>query len=100
MRKAKFYINLREIPNHQTLYLTYLSKELILTTGGNIFSMDKEASSTGVIKRCSQTALFVKIRDHFLNLYRKKEEWENTTTHTFNFSEFLEGKCVMYFNIY
>ena len=98
MGKAKFYINLREMPNHQTLYLKYLSKELILTTAGNIFSMDKESSSTGVIKRCPLTDLCKKIRDHFLNLHRKKEEWENTTTHQFNFSEFSEGKCVIYFN--
>ena len=100
LSKAKLYKELGETLDIgrvlQKSYLSYICKELYLTTKSNIFSWDTETKTSGVIKRVPEKLLLIKMRDRFLNLGRIYEtaQWKNTPTHDFHFSQFDPGNDV------
>ena len=95
--KAKLYVNLHDMINEQATYLTYLTKELFLTTHGKIYDMGdvKQVASDGLIHRCSESKVRGKLQQHFLNLSRnpRAPEWDDTDAHIFTPSTFGAGKC-------
>lgn len=103
--KAKLYVNLRNAVNLQATYLTYLTRELFLTTHGKIYNMGSanQVATDGLINRCSEDQVRQKLQQHFLNLSRGTNQtavWDTTEVHNFTFSDFAEGKfdvCMILF---
>ena len=103
--KAKLYVNLHDTVNLQATYLTYLTRELFLTTHGKIYNMGNanQVATDGLIQRCSEDEVRNKLQQHFLNLSRETNRtalWDTTEVHNFTFSEFAVGKfdvCMILF---
>ena len=102
--KAKLYKKLGQTPMSgvmlQKCFLSYISKELYLTTKSNIFTWDVGTNASGELQRVPEIILLKQMRERFLNLARPLPNlitrWNNTPTHEFNFSQFSPGTCDLF----
>ena len=92
--KTKLYYQFGELTDmdRQTMFLSYIAKELIMVSKHNIFKMKGEEFT-----RVPELQLLKNLRDRLLNLWKTRnkddeEAFPDVQTYAFNFSEFDPGE--------